>query len=210
MHFARSLLLLVMTALAAMALSATTASAQLIEVHHEETGNHCGDVTVTDHEADGECLIVAHDVQSPHLPFPGVLLSAGGTTLSVCHNEFEGYVGEDGSGSITHQTLDDVVFPPILPPDSCQVTPCVEIGGGQEPWPLQVREEAGAEILRTTFCVNNMDCTIDVRIIQTGHHYNFRAEDSPCLEGTGVEVTGRWESEPAPTEEGETETELVH
>ena len=74
------MLLPVLTALAAMALSATTASAQLIEVHHEGTGNHCGIAVVVDHEADGECLIAAHDVQSPHLPFPGVLLSVGGQT----------------------------------------------------------------------------------------------------------------------------------
>ena len=210
MSLVYTLLLLVLTALAAIALSATTASAQLIEVHHEGTGNHCGDTVVVDHEADGECLIAAHDVQSPHLPFPGVLLSAGGQTLSACHWEFEGYVGEDGSGSITHQSLTDVVFPPILPPDTCQITPCVEAGSSQEPWPLQVREEAGVETMRFTWCVNNMGCTIDVTIVQMGHHYNFRAEDSPCLEGTGLEFTARWESEPAPNETNETETEIVH
>ena len=97
--------------------------------------------------------------------------------LSACHWEFEGYVGEDGNGWITHQVITDA-----LGVEGCFASPCIEEVDDQRPWPFGIREEAGLEILRTTFCVNNVDCTIDVRIIQTDHHYNFRAEDSLCLE----------------------------
>ena len=194
MRIACKLLLPLFATIAAAALSGRPAAAQ-IEALHEGTGNHCGVLDTTNpHEPTGECEVVMHDVQSPHLPFPGVILSNGGMILSACHVESEAYVAEDGTGLITHQTLTDV---PGLG-DSCQVAPCVEATGQSIPWPLQTSETAAGDMpMTSTFCLGrSVVCTVERDVDQAaGHHYVFRAEDSPCLEGTGVELTGRAESE---------------
>lgn len=183
---------------------AAYATDEPVEAITEAGGVHCGAVSVVNHEASGECEVVAHDVQSSHLGFPGVLISAGGSPLTACHWEVESYIAEEGAGLFTHQQLTDT------PSNQCFLAPCAE-ETGVAPWPFQITEEAGVETLIFTLCINagggDVVCTLGLDAQQFDHHYLLKAEDSPCLEGTGVEFTGEWESEPA---SGQTNVELLH
>jgi hypothetical protein len=217
MSITRKLFVLAAMVVAAFAFAAPSAFAQSVEGVNEDTGLHCGDVEVADHGVSGDCEVVAHDILSSHLGgTQGVLLSRAGMPLSLCHNEFEGYLGEDASGIITHQSLTNT-------PDSfCFVEPCREADEHFEPWPIISITEPGIEqeTMRVAFCVVPLGtphgghpagpCVIDVDIIELGNHdYRFEAEDSPCLgDPSGTEVTGEWLSE----EDGDdhSNTELVH
>lgn len=201
----RSALVLVGLACAVSAIApAAHATDEPVEAITEAAGVHCGAVSVVNHEASGECEVVAHDVQSSHLELPGVLIGWGGSPFALCHWEFESYIAEEGTGLFTHQQLAST------PNSQCFLTPCVE-EAGVAPWPFQIAEEAGAETLIFTLCINagsgDFVCTLEVDAQQFEHHYLLKAEDSPCLEGTGVEFTGEWESEPA---SGQTNVELLH
>jgi hypothetical protein len=216
MSITRKLFVLAAMVVAAFAFAAPSAFAQSVEGVNEDSGLHCGDVFVDDHEAGGDCEIVAHDIQSSHLGFAGVLLSRAGMPLSLCHWEFEGFLGEDASGIITHQSFTNT------PQSACFIEPCREADEHFEPWPILSITEPGVEqeTMRFAFCLVPLGtphgthpagpCVIDVDVIELGNHaYRFEAEDSPCLgDPSGTEWTGEWLSEDI--EGDHSNAELVH
>jgi hypothetical protein len=174
----RKLVLLAVMALAAMALMAPAASAQMepAEVSHEElAGNsHCN-----------PCVV--HAVNET-----GIVLELFGEVVSVCNNEFNAEIGENGVGELDDQTLTG---------PNCGITPCAD-----EHWPIEVWEAGLNDFrLEAEFCVNSplfgvVDCHLEsVRIDRDpvdDHLAEFTALAEPCEETSDIHVTGHWNLEP--------------
>lgn len=209
MRIARTLVLALAAAIAAMALGATSASAQAVEltnVNDPERPVHCD-------LAAQNCKIVAHSESETSLRGHQFGFES---TVSRCLDEFTGFVGEDGTGHIVQQHLEDG------PSLNCEREPCgdeVHLGGESE-WPAVLRESAPDELtMEIEFCLEQhghdspVHCELDVDVTLDGHHSaEFRAEDSAqsdhhkeChhVEGSSamVEVEGHWESEPEESDE---------
>jgi len=132
---ARKLLLLVITAVAAFAMTASSASA--VEVARENpngTLTHCPAVAPATHtpDAGGGCGVLATSETQVELG------SALGMIL--CDNTFEARVDEAGAGYIYQQTLTNC---------NVQTDPCAEPEGNQV-WPVNLTDE---NTLEAVFCV---------------------------------------------------------
>jgi len=222
MRLARKRFLLAAMALAALALTATTANAQ-IEVLDEETDDHCSAVTVVnDHDVTGGCHVEfksLHDV-------PLVLTTAGGpVTLSNCLVHMEGHINETGSGYIDTVALTDEV-PPANPP--CTRTPCDEAAdAAHHPhaellWPVSFTEVSGVELVETTFClrpsanaegVGNTFCEVHLPWADKGgHNYEIGAPTGiySCENLPPVSIRqAHFVNETAP-ESGTEDVEIIH
>lgn len=196
MRTAQKLLLLVVAAIAAMALSATAANAtSAVEVSAEPGGTHCGEVTVTDHDASGGCLIHATSTGTANL-FAHVGTSE--VLFSACNNEFDARINEEGSGFIYNQ---------VLTGGSCGLAPCDEAAPDHDNlvWPLKSAELfPDHEVLGVLFCVrsiaseegeNNPPCGVVIDVVEVtpnAHDYAFQANGVPCLEAPQTELHGNW------------------
>jgi hypothetical protein len=188
MRIARKLTLLAVTAVAAMALAAPQAFAQNVEVE-DINGGHCPAATASSHGASGGCVVAVHST------VPVVLTAHLSPTFEVpgflCDYEFTGHISEDGTGYITGQTLTG---------SNCTTPPCAE-AGGQDPWPLSLREDApGSEELNFTLCIvsgtfGTINCQIDVDVAGSAGAYSFEAVDERCQNIAGFpnfEIDGHW------------------
>jgi hypothetical protein len=172
MRTAHRAALLTTVALASIAMAASPASAQEeIEVS-AEGGDHCN-----------PC--VAHAVSTQSVQIDAHIFGIEFTD-SVCANEFDAVINEDGSGALTNQSLTGA---------GCNREPCPST-----PWPISVREgPAGSEIAEVRFCLRatNPDvlCTIDMGMEdEGGHSYGLHADSARC-HGVGeptFSVSGEW------------------
>ena len=196
----KPLMLAVMAIVATFA--ASSASAQ-VEVSAEDDG-HCSPT----------CEI--HVISAGTVGLYVGLLSAAnepaiGSAQSICNNEFDASVGEDGSVEITNQVLFGA---------SCGLAPCPN-ASDPDHWPGLIEEpSAGAEHLVVTFCVVSntlilIQCDLEVEISTTPpHDYelhtdptgNGRAEclNNPVATFMGFPVyagvQGTWHIESTPIE----------
>jgi len=208
MRIARILMAAALTALAAMALTATTANAQ-IEASNETTADHC-DLALQN------CEIVAHGETTTILEAHTFI---GHVVNSECDDEFTGFLHEDGTGHIVNQVLVDE------DPDSCTREPCEDIephGINEDEWPATLTEPGmNQEVMEVEFCLVNVDthdepihCSLNIAVDNPDHHsVEFSADDVAChhLEGAPfgvlrVEVTGHWEGDSGASDE----IEIVH
>lgn len=210
MRIAHTILLAVATAVAAMAFSATTASAQAVELTNEATAEHC-ELGVQN------CELTVHSESETSLRGHQFGFES---TVSQCLTEYTGYFGEDGSGHFVDQLLADG------PGQNCTREPCGDAvhNGGESEWPAQLREAQGRLIMELEFCIEPSDhsdpvhCELDLDVNLDGHHSaELRAEDTGqsddhqrChhIEGTSsnVEIRSHSLSEPAESDE----IEVVH
>jgi hypothetical protein len=191
MSIARKLVLLAGMALAALALTASTASAEnrpveVINEHIEDPAqDNCAPCTI---HAAGEATIST---------------SVGGAPVSRCLDEF--------AGTINHNALGEVRWtggPHGAP--GCTVTNCAELA--EQHWPiLGGHEEAGREFVIVEFCLRgttpiDLHCTAEVPIVHIGNHdYTLSLTNHPCAGGAFF-VTGAWQLESDPHDE----IEIVH
>jgi hypothetical protein len=192
MSIARKLVLLAGMALAALALTASTASAENspIEVINEHiepgAGDNCAPCTI---HAKGEATIST---------------SIGGAPISRCADEFEGLINHNGTGEIRWTG-----GPHGAP--GCTVSNCIELG--ERHWPIfGGHEEAGREFVIVEFCLRgggvqlDIHCTAEVPIVHLGgHNYTLSLTNQECAGGAFF-VTGAWEVESDPHDE----IEIVH
>jgi len=193
----RKIVLLVAMALSAMALAATTASAQETEVEiiDEPTGVPCNPCVV---HIRGESRILA-------VP-PGIV-------VSTCTDEFNARLYHGGTGEIEWDGEPH-------PSPGCNTTNCLGNPGFNPHWNVNRIGELGNGVEHTNvnFCLragaNEIPCTGEVLIQEHlpvgSHDYEFRTrpEGIPCAAGTRV-IHGMWETE----HEGGTsdqEVELIH
>jgi hypothetical protein len=174
MRIARKLFLLALVAVAAMAFAASTASAQGIEVLHEDAPGqpHCGDGITQEGcliHAEGEILLGGH-------------VFGIEATVSNCHVEMEAHIEGDGGISVESVVLTD--HPGV---DDCVRQPCQLpwLGNGEEDDP-----EGSGEVVHAIFCIEPVGggtdqvCDVEVPLATTGdHQYHLLFDDLP---GTGT------------------------
>jgi hypothetical protein len=162
MRIARKLLFVALAALAAMAFSATTASAidhtpeETTTIKNESTGVACTTATKT---SGGGCTIHATGEVELWGDVFGVSVLG-----SNCITEFTGRVGGDGKGFV-----DTVLLSDHAGVNDCTRTPC------NLPWDAQAKERLGGhEVLESTFCVTGGPttevCHVELPIFKIGPH----------------------------------------
>jgi hypothetical protein len=171
MRTASKLLLLCATAVLAMALTASSASATgPVEISNEATGEHCNPCSVI---LEGESTI---SVETPRIP------------VSFCENTFEAEIYEDGEGHVTQYTNANHTG------GTCGTDKCNGIGEptAETEWPFHIEEVGDEFSLGIRFCLdskanpNNPGAHCDLNT-QDGdetdpgsHHYIGSAVDQHC------------------------------
>lgn len=200
MHPTRTLLATAITASALIALMATSAFAQSVEVVDEATGSHCPDTVVVSagHDVSGGCEITAAS-EEPAVTFAHIP-AAGEIATSSCQSAFTanvsprgGYVDVDANTIQENEAT------------GCALEACDEAAPSHAEleWPISGLTETGAgtETLTITFCIRvhsnfegtgNTVCSIAVRVVQTAHAQELTAAETPCLENPSNELTGHW------------------
>lgn len=184
MFLVRKLFPLATTVIAALAFTASTASAQL-EVHAEDQPvEECGTVTIDGaHHVEGGCRIEYESTEDISLvgyfPQPTILFN--------CLWHLEAQIGENGAGYITEAELTDEPDPPV---PSCVRQACDEAAPIHETlaWPIQINEVAGVESIMMRICLRagspneepsaeggaGSRCTLTFEAADlTGHDYEF-------------------------------------
>jgi len=198
------LLLLAAAAIAAMAMAAPTAGASAgVEVIDEVSEEHCDEVIVTGHDVSGGCELSATSeggVTTPSITLLTHTSPTAETVSSICSNQFDAHVNEEGHGYITNQ---------VLAGDQCGLTACDEAAAAQNPhdqlpWEIQLGEFfADHAALGATFCVRPVvlgegqnvlpPCSVVIDVSEPApHEYEFTANEVPCLENPAVELIGHW------------------
>jgi hypothetical protein len=163
-------------ALAALAMTASTASAQ-IEVSNEVTAEHCSTVTLeANHVVNGGCHV--DFVSPPGTDIPIHAYIPNKTTVFSCEWSIEGQIGENGEGYVTHAILS----PPHSGAVPCPRTACDEPGPSHAtiPWPFHIREHGPAdEEAEMTFCIRDIsapegtagvECEVHLEFTDLGDH----------------------------------------
>jgi hypothetical protein len=177
MRLARKLFLLTAMAVTALAMTASSASAQ-IEVSNEITTEHCSAVSLMpNHIVEGGCHIDFVSPEGENIPLHAYIPAK--TTISDCEVELEGQVGENGEGYVTEAILHDP-HPGALAP--CTRTACDEADHKMRPWPFHIREHGpGNEEVEATFCLRDNDpdlpegtqgiqCEVHLEFTDLGNH----------------------------------------
>lgn len=192
---------------AMMAVAASSASAQTLEITNEDTGLHCPAVSVTGTDVNGGCLghAASESVEIRKHVF-GIE-----SHITTCNLEFHGRVNEDGGGQATEQAFSGA---------SCQRQAC-KVGAEAQPWPVQGVEVLGTgEILTATFCIEPLGggsdetCEIDLPLSQAPPDHTVELGAATELSAHGVsgfrcELVGHWVSETGGTHDGDPEGDLV-
>ncbi len=212
MRLARKLVLIAAMALAAMAMTAGTASAQEepVNVFNEGNGVACSTVAGNcDLHVSGSSVLTQHVFGSE-------------SQASACNDEFVARLGPNGNGSIPTYT------------NNAPVAPCTRIkcNGVGEPvaeatWPVTGTGEyttAGQNIdghLSVRFCLDlasnpngtGVHCTVEIDVDATStHRYRFTAMNEHCplgIPGVEAELDGVWDSETS-LDPGQEQIEIVH
>lgn len=203
MRIARKITLLCLTALAAMAFAATSASAvEPVELTDEHTGASCD-----------PCLV--HVVGESELHAGGVF------RISTCEDEFLATLDSSGSGFVHHyaNVATHAGF-------DCTRQNCNEVGEavGESEWDATGAEEVGVNEVALTvrFCLDaksnpdgtGLHCDAPVHVEEVpadSHHYVFTVEHLCPTPSGDVLVSGLWETEAVADEaQGEDEVEFVH
>jgi hypothetical protein len=206
MRTLNKLILLAITATAAMAFAASTASAAALEVLRESTNNHCSAVTITGTGVSGGCLIHATSENNGGAGAVELRKHVFGieSHITKCDNEFWGRVNENATGYILEQQLSG---------PNCTRKACEE-EFESTPWSATGTEvAANNEVLTTTFCVENANndsgdesCEIDVRFknYKPAHNTEFGFTGATEMPGHGIsgfrcELIGHWNTEASAT-----------
>jgi hypothetical protein len=161
-------------AITALAMTATTASAQL-EVHNETGGTDCGEVTIVGHDVTGGCHIDFVSPTGTNIPLHAY--TPGKLTISNCEVALEGQVGENGEGYVTEAILTQPHDSPI----PCTRTECDEVETPEIhhmiPWPFHIEEHGpGNEEVEATFCLRDITAEEHDLGVECEVHLEFEEE----------------------------------
>lgn len=208
MRLARKLFLLSAMALAAVALMATSANAQ-VSIQEEAGDNHaCTDLSV-DHPTSPDpspitAGVVAANVEGGcHVDFGSetgtnvplfVNLGGGPMEISSCELSLEARVETNGEGWVTGFDFQD---PHGSPPVGCLREPCENGNGEQLAWPVHIQETApNVKRVLATFCVSTLDmststtCVLNLPLTDLGsHNYEVNLAAS-CINLPPVSISG--------------------
>lgn len=230
MFLVRKLLIPLAMALAALAMTASSASAQ-IEVLTEEDDQPCPAVTIDVHHVEGGCHVRFHTT----VDLPLHVYAPTKMTVSNCEATFEGRVDQSGEGYLTNVVLD----PPHAGTTACTRTPCDEAAPAHTmiPWPFHIREDApGSEEMELELCLRLVSageggtgswCDVDFGFADRGGHLQelgrLALGNDPvevfCENAPGAAYTGPHGDLPAPVSfephlqtvpAGDEDVEVVH
>jgi hypothetical protein len=203
MRTALKLLLVAATALAALAFTATNASAQL-SVENEASEAACPALPTGCHV----------EFEAEDVPLFAHIPSVGELPQSNCNVLLEARIGPDGEGDVVEANLTDPHNPGLA---DCTREPC-ETDEVMEPWPIHINEdEPNTEEVTITFCLSLRDgdmtdkthCTLHLPLVQTGHMQEVTANASNrCAEVPAVAIAGHFTSHEGGT--GTEEIEIHH
>ena len=216
MRLARKLFLLAAMAIAALAMTASTASAQIVELS-EEGGDHCPAVVKNVHDVTGGCHIEFESENE--VPLVANVPGVGVVTLSNCEVHIEARVGEDGEGWVTQALLTGHPAPSV----PCTRTPCDEAAPShvELPWEIHIEEDGpGLDFADVRFClrpvandegVGNSFCTVHLPISDNGNHdYEIGHTPSEDFCELSAPVPISIESAHFLYEEGSDKIEILH
>jgi len=178
MRIARKILLPALTALAAMAFAASTASAQTPVEFEDEAGNDCS-----------PCLV--HIEGETHIRDR---TQVGAPIITECHDEFDATLWHDGTGEIEWHGEDHPDAP-----IGCFTINCdhAVVPPEEEHWPVSGVGEIATDTVQMTLrvCFNNLHCNwVNIPATEIGHHqYEFTMHQR-CF-GGAREFEGHWETE---------------
>jgi hypothetical protein len=183
MRLARRFVLLMVMALAVLAMTAGSLSAQELEVHDEADGTAppCGTVTLSGHTVSGGCHAEfrSEDNVSLGAYVPALVI------VSNCQMHLDARIGADGEGYVTKAVLSPPA-PPFGP--GCTRTPCDEAATSPNPhaefpWSIHINESAGALSTEIRVCMRTVAsgeggpsgrCTMHLPVTDQGdHNYEF-------------------------------------
>jgi hypothetical protein len=200
MRIARKLVLLCLTAIAAMAFAASTASAdEAITVINEETGALCDPCTA--HVVGESTLDAFHTV-----------------AVSSCRDEFDAEISSNGHGFIFHDSTGTDSASPGCTREQC------ETAGVEDPWEFTTEEIGTNEVeMDVGFCLSPVGqmgtrgvcASLDVHVTEEGtapedHRYMFDVNRECSIGGVPVEIEGHWDAEAVHNPAEENEVEFVH
>jgi hypothetical protein len=197
MRTAIKLLMLAATVLAALALSATTATAQ-VTVEDEATDDPCAAINATlpAGPITGGCHV---EFQAEDVPIFAHVPGVGELPQSNCEVELEARIGPDGEGYITEAHLDTPHDPDLA---DCVNEPC-ETSGNMDLWEIHIEEEVlDEEILHVTFCLSPIGqmgtktlCSLSLPLVQSGHMQSVTATAANrCSQNPIVSIAGTFNS----------------
>lgn len=189
----RAMLLAVVVA-AAMALTASAAYGQVVELTDEVSSEHCPSVSLSgDHGVEDGCPIHYASVGEVTLTSHVFGIEVA---VSECTNEFTARLDEGAEGYVTEQ---------VLSGESCMVEACTEEGSDTDPWPVVIDEPSGGSPARATvdICLTNTEseatlaCETQLPFEETWIHASkLIASDTTCDGGAfDAELTGEWHTE---------------
>jgi hypothetical protein len=214
MRVTHKILLVSVAALAAMAMAASTASGQSLEITNEANGTHCPAVSISGTDVDGGCL--AHWVWESEAHWFKHVFGIE-SQITECLGENHARVSEDGLGYVTEMTMTDP------PGKTCTRQPCKNGSGEMIPWAASFAEAGGATETGTiTTCIEPLGGGTD-EICESESPINEIAGTHGWEIGNaGVEVTshgaagtrceGRWHigwGEKTGTHDGTSEVSVV-
>lgn len=211
MFLVRKLSLAVMMAVAVMAMTASSANAE-VQVF-EEPGGLCSNVSLSGHVVSGGCHVEFQSTGDVWL----VVYVPAPTIVSACQVHLEARIGGNGFGYVTTLTLTAPSRP--VP---CTRAQCTEAGTSTRiPQPIQLNEVAGAESLERRFCLQGPDgsqgsCTVHLPVEnEGGHNYEFGAGGGEAFCEAGdypfpVSIRNAHYINEVPAETGTEDVEIIH
>ena len=203
MNITQRLTLLCATAIAAMALTATNATATEPITVAEEGAAVCAPAPCTIH------VVGEFGFRAFHA-----------FTISTCESEFFADINANGTGEITQWTG---INHPVDGPCTREMCTDPDPAGDPEHWPIEGTEETGENetLMLVEFCLTptashgspETRCEVPIHITEeptNNHHYFFDLFFECDISGTPVEVAGNWETEEIHNPAEEDEIEIVH
>jgi hypothetical protein len=172
MRLARKLFLLGAMAVAALALTAGSASAQFEVLDEDGGGGHCPAVAlIPSHGVTGGCELDVRGKVPLYAHIPAE------TPISNCFVDLEARIDENGEGYVESAIFTPGAAPPNVP---CTRAPCDEANGTQLPWRFHLDEVApGDERVEATFCLRTVasgpggtgtNCEVHLELSDLGSH----------------------------------------
>jgi hypothetical protein len=149
MRLASKLFVLGAMAVAVLAVTAGSASAQFEVLDEDGDGGHCPEVTLlSGHAVQGGCELDVRGKIAIYAHIPAE------TPIINCFIDLEARIDENGEGYIESAIFTAGTAPPAVP---CTRAPCDEANGNQLPWRFHLNEVTpGDEQLEMTFCLRTV------------------------------------------------------
>lgn len=212
--------LLLAIASTAIAMTASAASAQTLEVTNEATGTHCPAVTISGTDVDGGCL--THITSEGNVVLRKHVFGIESDIYDNCTQEHSIRINEDGNGYYLEQQLFSGGGG-----GGCSVVACFDGAQGEKrPWPANAFEGTpdgiveGTEYITIAPCFEppnggaESSCETDIPFQTAENQHRLELGHATETASHGVsgfrcEYVSHWNSEIGSTHDGQAEQEVI-